>query len=130
MPAEREESLSIKILVFWRSPKKTKKKKKKQRNYDIILHFMVLLEPGAHFALHRLNHQWLAPLGPGKCFFGRFLLRLGRIKSSQVMSMVKFGPEALNFGYDFVILVHFLGHPVCIYVYFCIFVYLLTCICI
>ena len=73
---------------------------------------MVLLEPGAHFALHRLNHQWLAPLGPGKCFFGRFLLRLGRIKSSQVMSMVKFGPRALNFGYDFVLLVIFLGHHV------------------
>ena len=86
---------------------------------------MVLLEPGAHFALHRLNHQWLAPLGPGKCFFGRFLLRLGRIKSSQVMSMVKFGPEALNFGYDFVILVHFFGTPcmyICVFLYFCLLV--------
>ena len=92
---------------------------------------MVLLEPGAHFALHRLNHQWLAPLGPGKCFFGRFLLRLGRIKSSQVMSMVKFGPEALNFGYDFVILVHFFGTPcmyICVFLYFCIFVFLYFCI--
>ena len=26
--------------------------------------------------------------------------------------MVKFSPIALNFGYDFVLLVHFLGHPV------------------
>ena len=68
MPAEKEESLSIKILVFLGESKKNKEKEKKQRNYDIILHFMVLLEPGAHFALHRLNHQWLAPLGPGKCF--------------------------------------------------------------
>ena len=41
----------------------------------------------------------------------RFLLRLSRIKRSQVMSMVKFSPTALNFGYDFVLL-HFLGHPV------------------
>ena len=28
------------------------------------------------------------------------------------MSIVKFSPIALNFGYDFVLLVHFLGHPV------------------
>ena len=62
--------------------------------------------------VHRLNHQWLAPVGPGKCFFCHVLLRLGRIKSSQVMSMVKFSPIALNFGYSFVLLVHFLGHPV------------------
>ena len=26
--------------------------------------------------------------------------------------MVKFSPTALNFGYDYVLLVHFLGHPV------------------
>ena len=26
--------------------------------------------------------------------------------------MVKFSPIALNFGHDFVLLVHFLGHPV------------------
>ena len=25
--------------------------------------------------------------------------------------MVKLSPAALNFGYDFVLLVHFLGHP-------------------
>ena len=56
--------------------------------------------------VHRLNHQWLAPIGPGKCFFGRFLLGLGRIKRPQVMSMVEFSPTALNFGYDFVLLVH------------------------
>ena len=42
----------------------------------------------------------------------RFLLRLSRIKSFQVMFMVKFSPTALNFGYDFVLWVHFLGHPV------------------
>ena len=46
--------------------------------------------------MHRLNHQWLAPLEPGKCFFGRFLLRLSRLKRPQVMSMVKFSSTALN----------------------------------
>ena len=44
--------------------------------------------------------------------FCRFLLRLSRIKPPQVMSMAKFGPTALHFGYDFVLLMHFLGHPV------------------
>ena len=34
------------------------------------------------------------------------LLRLNRIKRPQVMFMVKFSPTALNFGYDFVLLVH------------------------
>ena len=37
--------------------------------------------------------QWLAPFGPKKCFFGRFLLRLSRIKRSQVILMVKFTPQ-------------------------------------
>ena len=40
-------------------------------------------------------------------FFGRFLPRLSLIKPSQVMLMVKFSPTALNFGFDFVLLVHF-----------------------
>lgn len=39
-------------------------------------------------------------LGPGKCSFGRFLLILSRFKRPQVMSLVKFRPTALNFGYD------------------------------
>ena len=47
-----------------------------------------------------------------KVFFGRFFLRLSKIKRPQVMSMVKFRPIALNFGYDFVLLVLFFGHPV------------------
>ena len=34
--------------------------------------------------------------------FGRFLFRLSRIKCPQVMSMLKFGPTAPDFGYDFV----------------------------
>ena len=34
------------------------------------------------------------------------------MKPSQVMFMVKFSPTARNFGYDFVLLVHFLGHTV------------------
>ena len=53
--------------------------------------------------VHRLNHQWLATHGPRKRFFGRFLLRLSRIKRPRVTSMVKFSPMALNFGYDFVL---------------------------
>ena len=44
-----------------------------------------------------------------KVFFGQ---RLSRIKCSQVMPMVKSNPTALNFGYDFVLLVHFLGQIV------------------
>ena len=34
----------------------------------------------------------------GNYFFGRSLLKLSRIKRSQVMSMGKFGPAALNFS--------------------------------
>ena len=41
-------------------------------------------------------------------------LSLSVIKPSQVVFMVKFSPTALNFGYDFVLLVHFLGHPLSI----------------
>ena len=75
---------------------------------------MVLLEPGAHFALHRLNHQWLAPLGPGKCFFGRFLLGLSRIRRSKVMSMLKITSATLKIQFMILIdLVYFLGQSVC-----------------
>ena len=52
------------------------------------------------------------PLVSENQFFGRFLLRLSLIKPSQVIFTIKFSPTALNFGYDFVLLVHFLGHPV------------------
>ena len=41
-----------------------------------------------------------------KLIFGCFLLRLSLIKPSQVMFMVKVSPTALNFGYDFILLVH------------------------
>ena len=44
-----------------------------------------------------------------KLIFWSFLIKT---KPDQVTFMVKFGPTALNFGYDFVLLVHFLGHPV------------------
>ena len=64
--------------------------------------------------VHWLNHNELAPLVSGSLFFGRLFLRLSRIKPSKVMVMVKFSPTALNFGYDFVLIVYFLGHPVCI----------------
>ena len=47
-----------------------------------------------------------------KLFFGRFLLRLSLIKPNQVIFMIKFSPTALNFGYDLVLLEHFLGHAV------------------
>ena len=50
--------------------------------------------------VYRLNHHWLVSLGPGKCLFGRFLLRISRIKRPQVMSMVKLDAKALNFGYE------------------------------
>ena len=38
--------------------------------------------------VHRLNRQWLEPLGPAKCILDRFLLTLSRIKRPQVMFMV------------------------------------------
>ena len=60
--------------------------------------------------VHRLNRQWLAQLGL-ESVLGCFSLRLSRIKRSQVMSMVKFSPTALNFGYDFALLVHFFETP-------------------
>ena len=62
--------------------------------------------------VHWLNYEKPAPLVSGNKFFGRFLLRLSMIKSFQVMFMVKFSPTPLNFGYDFVLSVHFLGYPV------------------
>ena len=34
------------------------------------------------------------------------------MKPSQVIFLIKFSPTGLNFGYGFVLLVHFLGHPV------------------
>ena len=48
--------------------------------------------------MHWLNHHLPAPL----CLEIDFLV-------PQVMSMVKFSPLALNFVYDFVLLVHFFG---------------------
>ena len=67
--------------------------------------------------VHWLNHHLPAPLVFGDWFFGRFLLRLSRIKGPQVMSMVKFSPIALNFSYDIVLLVHFFVTP-CTYLPF------------
>ena len=58
-----------------------------------------------HFGPKMATHGRLAT------FFGRFLLRLSLIKSSQVMFMVKYSLTPLNFGYDFVLLVHFFGTP-------------------
>ena len=45
-----------------------------------------------------------------RLIFWAFLTKTKRrIKPSQVMSIEKFSPIALNFGYDFVLLVHFFG---------------------
>ena len=74
-----------------------------------------LLQNAAGATVHWLNHHLPAPYVSENWFFGRFLLRLSRINLPQVMSIVKFSPIALNFGYDFVLLVHFLGTP-CIYI--------------
>ena len=52
--------------------------------------------------VHWLNHHLPAPLVSGDWFFGRFLLRLSRIKHPQVMSMVRFSLISHNLGYDFV----------------------------
>ena len=45
-------------------------------------------------------------------FFGRFLLRQSRIKCSQVVLMVRFGPKALNLVRIFSVSYFILGHPV------------------
>ena len=77
--------------------------------------------PKTHFQIaagatvHWLNHHLPAPLVSRDQYFGRFLLRISMIKHPQVMSMVKFSPIALNFGYDFVLLVHFFWDTLYIY---------------
>ena len=57
----------------------------------------------SHGAHHRRNHQGLA----WKLFFWSFLTKTKQDQVPQVMSMVRFSPTALNFDYDFVLLVHF-----------------------
>ena len=61
--------------------------------------YIMLLEP---WCTDSITSQWLAPLGP-RSVFGGFLL----LVKTKLMSMVKFSPTALNFGYDLVLLVHF-----------------------
>ena len=81
---------NAKVQIYKRCPKKT--------------HF----QNAAGATVHWLNHHLPAPLVSGVWFFGRFLLRLSRIKRPQVTSTVKFSPLiALDYGYDFVLLVHF-----------------------
>jgi len=46
-------------------------------------------------------------LGPGKCLFALFLLKLSRIECFQDIPMGKFGPTVLNFGHDFFSVSHF-----------------------
>ena len=62
--------------------------------------------------MYCFNNQQPAPRKHGKCFVGRVLLRLSRIKRYQVILMGKFGPTALNFGYDIFILITFSWHSV------------------
>ena len=69
-------------------------------------------QSSAGATVHWLNHYLPAPLLSGGWFFAHFLLGLSSTKHPQFMSMVKFSPKALNYGYDFVLLVHFFGHPV------------------
>ena len=71
--------------------------------------FRMLLEPQCTGSITRTRHSLCLEIN----FFGRSLLQLSLIKPSQVIFMIKFSPTALNFGYDFVLLVHFLWHPVC-----------------
>ena len=63
------------------------------------------------FEPHWLKYHLPAPFVSGVWFFGRILLRLSRTMRPQVMSMVKFSPITLNFGYDFVLLVHLFRIP-------------------
>ena len=69
--------------------------------------FRMLLEPQCAGSITSSRH----PLVSENQFFGRFLLRLSLIKPSQVIFTIKFSPTALNFGCDFVLLVHFFGTP-------------------
>ena len=118
-------------------PRRTRIKKSMSGNSDNFRIFLNVqgVPKKTHFqnaagaTVHWLNHHLPAPLVSGDWFFGRFLLRLSRIKRPQVMSMVKFSPIALNFGCDFVLLVLFLGHPVC--VFFSVWVCVLgKCVCV
>ena len=59
--------------------------------------------------------QTMCPLGPKNvwsCTILRSTQKACTGFPKKVMSMVKFSPTALNFGYDFFLLVTFLGHPV------------------
>ena len=65
----------------------------------------------------QLNHQWLEVptwnhLGLESVFLVVLYSWLDGILCAQVMPMVKLSSTALNFNYDFVLLVHFSGHPV------------------
>ena len=70
----------------------------------------MLLEPWCTGSITSGWHH----LGLQKVFLVIFA-KTRKDKSSQVMSMAKFSPIAPNFGYDFVLLVHFFGTH-CMYV--------------
>ena len=65
------------------------------------LTFRMLLEPRCTRSItssqHLVQPDFDEPVS-GICFSGRFFLGLSRIKRSQVKSIAKFGPVALNFG--------------------------------
>ena len=70
--------------------------------------FRMLLEPEYTGSITSSWH----PLCLEMNFLVVSTIRISLIKPSQVMFMVKFSPTALKFGYDFVLIVHFFGHPV------------------
>ena len=67
--------------------------------------FRMLLEPQCTGSITTSRH----PLCLEIVFLVVSYYWLSRIKRSQAMFRGKIGPTALNFGYDFVLLVHFLG---------------------
>ena len=61
----------------------------------------------------RLNHQWLAPLGPGKCFFWSFLTNTKQDQAPPSHANGKISPYSTQFWLWFCSIgTLFLGHPV------------------
>ena len=72
------------------------------RNDDMVYNkdkdtYKVSPKNAAGAIVHRLNHQWLAPLRHGKCFFGLFLLRLEAGSSAPKSCRGKIYPHSTQF---------------------------------
>lgn len=63
----------------------------------------------ARAMVHRPNHQWLATLGPGKCFWS-FLTKQDQVPPSHVYGKTQ--PHSAQFWLGFCSISTFLGHPV------------------